>query len=115
MDQIVIKDLEVHFCVGVTAAERAKPQRLLLTVEMDRSCAAAARSDDLEDSINYYAVAQRLLSLGKGRSWNFIEAVGGAAAGVVLREFQPQPGSGEVKKFVLTEAGHVSVRITRPE
>jgi len=37
------------------------------------------------------------------------------AAGVVLREFKPQRVSVEVKNFVLTEAGHVSVRITRPE
>ena len=34
MSKISIVDLEVFYCVGVTDEERAKPQRLLLTVEM---------------------------------------------------------------------------------
>jgi dihydroneopterin aldolase len=113
MDQIVIKDLEVFYRVGVTAAERAKPQRLLLTVEMEHSFAAAAQGDDLEETINYYAVAQRLLRFGERRSWNLIETVAVEIARVVLREFSPKRVSVEVKKFVLPEAGYVSVRVSR--
>ncbi len=33
-DQITIKDLEVRFHVGVPDDERAKPQKLLITIEM---------------------------------------------------------------------------------
>lgn len=35
MDQIIINELEVFMRVGVPEAERAKPQRLLLTVELE--------------------------------------------------------------------------------
>ena len=47
MDTITIKDLSVFYCVGVPDKERAKPQRLLLTVEMmlDFSYAAAGTGD----------------------------------------------------------------------
>ena len=49
-------------------AERVKPQRLLLTVEMDFDFSAAAKSDDIADTIDYFAVSQRLLKFGEGRS-----------------------------------------------
>ena len=113
MDQIVIKDLEVFYRVGVSEQERAQPQRLLLTVEMAHPFAAAAGRDDLEQTINYYTVAQRLLRFGEARSWKFIETVAVEIAAVVLREFAPKRVSVEVKKFVLPEAACVSVRVSR--
>jgi dihydroneopterin aldolase len=113
MDQIVITDLEVFYRVGVTPRERAKPQRLLLTVQMDLPFAAAARRDDLAQTINYYAVAQRLLRFGRARSWKLIETVAVELATLVLREFTPKRVCVEVKKFVLPQARYVSVRVGR--
>jgi 7,8-dihydroneopterin aldolase/epimerase/oxygenase len=113
MDRIVIQDLEVSYRVGVTEKERAKPQRLLLTIEMKHSFTAAARRDDLKRTINYYTVAQRLLKFGDGRSWRLIETLAVEIAGAVLREFRPKRVTVEVKKFVLPEARHVLVRVTR--
>ena len=45
MSKISIVDLEVFYRVGVPDEERAKPQRLLLTVEMEFDFSAAAESD----------------------------------------------------------------------
>ena len=67
MSQISIVDLEVFYRVGVPDAERAKPQRLLLTVEMESDFSAAAKSDSIADTIDYFAVTQRLLKFGDGR------------------------------------------------
>ena len=76
MSKISIVDLEVFYCVGITEAERAKPQRLLLTVEMDFDFAPAALSDDIRQTIDYFEVSQVLLKIpGEGRSWNLIEKV----------------------------------------
>jgi FolB domain-containing protein len=47
MDQIIIKDLEVFYRVGVPDQERAKPQRLLLTVELEHDFTRAAGTDNL--------------------------------------------------------------------
>ncbi len=44
MSRISIVDLEVFYRVGVPDAERAQPQRLLLTVEMESDFSAAAKS-----------------------------------------------------------------------
>jgi len=111
--KISIVDLEVSYRVGVPAAERARPQRLLLTVEMEGDFSAAARSDDIRDAIDYFAVSQRLLKLGKGRSWKLIEKLAADLADLILAEFKPRTVTVEVKKFPIPQARHVSATVAK--
>ena len=113
MDKITICDLEVFYHVGVSAAERAQPQRLLVTVEMAHDFCSAATSDDLTATIDYHAVAQRLLQYGEGRSWKLIETLATEMTEMILTEFKPQTVAVEVKKFVIPEARYVSVSMTK--
>ena len=114
MDQIIISDLEVLYSVGVTDAERSRPQRLRLTVELFSDLRAAAATDDLSRTIDYFAVTQRVLHLGERRSWRLIESLASEIAALLLAEFKPAKVSVEVKKFIIPEARYVSVRIQRP-
>lgn len=111
--KISIVDLEVYYCVGVPDEERAKPQRLLLTVEMETDFSAAAGSDDIHDTIDYFAVSQRLLEFGVDRSWKLIEKLAADIADMILSDFKPQSVTVEVKKFALADARCVSVTVTR--
>ena len=113
MDTISLTDLEVRYHVGVPDAERAQPQRLLLTVEMQHDFTRAAASDDLRETIDYYAVSRRLLAFGEGRSWKLIEKLAGDIAAMVLADFGAEAVTVEVKKFIIPEARHVSVRLAR--
>ncbi len=112
MAKISIVDLEVFYRVGVPAAERAQPQRLLLTIEMETDIAAAAQSDAIADTIDYFAVTQRLLNYGVGREWQLIEKLAADMATTLLHEFRPAAVSVAVKKFILPETRHVSVSLT---
>ncbi|MGP8200990.1 MAG: dihydroneopterin aldolase [Limisphaerales bacterium] len=114
MDQIILKELEVFIRVGVPEAERAKPQRLLLTVELDHDFVAAAAHDRLQETIDYQAVATRLANFGRRRSWKLIETLAVEMAEMVLREFMPKRVSIEIRKFILPKTRHVAVRVTRP-
>ena len=113
MSQISIVDLEVLCRVGVPDAERAQPQRLLLTVEMETDFIAAANSDSIADTIDYFAVSQRLLKFGEGREWKLIEKLSSDIADTILAEFKPDSVSVEVKKFVIPQARYVSVKLSR--
>ncbi|MHB8521410.1 MAG: dihydroneopterin aldolase [Limisphaerales bacterium] len=113
MDRIIISDLTVFYCVGVTDAERRQPQRLLLTVEFEHDFSTAARTDDLAATIDYYAASQRLLHFGEGRSWRLIETLAVDLANLLLGEFGPAAVTVRVKKFVIPEADHVSVCVKR--
>jgi dihydroneopterin aldolase len=58
-------------------------------------------------------VAQRLIRFGDGRSWRLIEKLAADIAEMILNDFGAQAVLVEVKKFIIAEARHVSVRIER--
>jgi 7,8-dihydroneopterin aldolase/epimerase/oxygenase len=113
MSRISIVDLEVFYSVGLTDEERARPQRLLITVDMNVDFSSAALSDRLERTINYHTVAQRLLKFGDGRQWKLLERLVTNLVDMILLEFRPEDVSVEVKKFALPQAQYVSVSLTR--
>lgn len=112
-DQIHIEDLEVFYRVGVPEEERAKPQRLLLSITLFHDFHQAAATDDLRHTIDYYAVTQRLLKLGEGQTWRLIETLAHEIAELILREFRPSAVDVEIKKFILPETKWVSVKVRR--
>jgi dihydroneopterin aldolase len=113
MSRISIVDLEVQFCVGVGDDERAKPQRLLLTVEMNLDFTAAVMSDRVERSINYQNVVDDLLKFGQGRNWKLLEKLVSNVADAILSRYKPDSVMVEVKKFVIPQARYVSVSILK--
>ena len=113
MAKISIVDLEVHYRVGVPDEERARAQRLLLTIEMESDFAAAAKTDSIADTIDYFAVSQRLLKFGDGKSWKLIEKLAADIADMILSEFHPAAITVEVKKFPIPQARYVSVSVTK--
>jgi len=113
ISKITITDLEVFYSVGVTDDERAKPQRLLVTVDMAFDVSSAATSDRIEKTINYQQVADQVLKYGEGRNWKLIERLATNLADFVLSEHRPEAVFVEVKKFSIPQARHVSVSVTK--
>ena len=113
MARIAIIDLEVHYCVGVTDQERARAQKLLLTIEMSVDFTAAALTDRVEKTINYQRVVDDLLQFGEGRSWRLLEKLVSNIADRILVEYEPDSVVVEAKKFVIPQARYVAVSITR--
>jgi dihydroneopterin aldolase len=113
MSRISIVDLEVFYRVGVSDKERARPQRLLLTVDIEFDFSAAAVSDRITRTIDYGAVTQRLLKFGERRDWKLIESLASDIANKILSEFHPAGVTVEVKKFPIPQARCVSVTLTK--
>jgi dihydroneopterin aldolase len=113
MSRISIIDLEVFYRVGVPDEERTLPQRLLLTIEMESDFSAAAKTDSIADTIDYFAVSQQLLKFGDGKSWKLIEKLAADICDMILSEFKPQSVTVEVKKFPIPQARHIAVSLTR--
>ena len=113
MSKITIVDLEVFFNVGITDEERAKPQRLLVTVDMEYDFSAAAVSDSITRTVDYSRVAGRILKYGEGRKWKLIEKLASDLADMILSRFNPQGVTVEVKKFPIPQARYVSVSLSK--
>jgi FolB domain-containing protein len=113
MTRITIVDLEVFYCVGVTEEERAKPQRLLITVDINFDFSSAAVSDRIEKTLNYEDLANDLLGFGEARSWKLLEKLVSNIADHVLNKYKAQSVLVEAKKFVIPKARYVSVILSR--
>ena len=114
MNQIIIKDLAVSYRVGVPDAERAQPQKLLITLEMNHDFSAAIQKDDITHTVDYALVSQRLLKFGERRSWKLIETLAHDIAETISREFGLKSVQVEIKKFIIPEAQYVAVRVSYP-
>jgi len=113
MARISIVDLETHFCVGLTDEERAKPQRLLLSIDMNLDFTTAAVSDRVEKTINYQSVVDDLLKFGDGRNWKLLEKLVSNIADTILSRYRPDSVTVEAKKFVIPQARYVAVSINK--
>lgn len=87
MDRIFIQDLEVETVVGVFDWEREIRQKVVLNLEMSADIARAARTDSIDDTLNYKAVAKRLSEFIGESEFFLVETLAERCAGIVLREF----------------------------
>jgi dihydroneopterin aldolase len=86
MDRIEIRGLRVFGRHGVFAHEQRDGQTFVLDVTLEANLAAAARSDDLADTIDYGTLAQRLATAVAQTRFDLIEALAGHLAELVLAE-----------------------------
>jgi 7,8-dihydroneopterin aldolase/epimerase/oxygenase len=75
MDKISIQDLRVEMHVGVTDAERAQPQTVVISVDMWSDLAAPGKSDDLADTVDYHAVTVAIADLVRSTEARLLEHV----------------------------------------
>ena len=115
MDKITIQDLEVNTRIGVTEAERTQPQRLLITIEMERDLAEAGRTDTESATTPYDVVANLVRQVATERPRKLIEAVADEIAAAILSRRLAVAVTIEVKKFSVPGSHYVSVKIRRTQ
>ena len=86
MDIVRIRELAVRCKVGVTAAERNKPQTLLITLSLHADLAKACRSDHFRDTVDYKALKLSILGELETKSFRLIERVAQRVADLALRD-----------------------------
>ena len=106
MDQIFISDLVARGVIGINAWEREKPQEILINLILFGDLRKAGKSDDLRDTIDYSAVAKKVLAHAETAGRFTVEALAADLARLCLEE----PGVEKVKVRVEKPA---AVRFTR--
>lgn len=87
MDIVYLNDLRTEAVVGAFEWERRTRQTVILDIEMGTDIRGAAASDNLEDTINYKAVAKRLFAFIGESEFELVEALAEAVAAILLEEF----------------------------
>jgi dihydroneopterin aldolase len=88
VDIIFIRDLRVETVIGVYDWERQIKQIVSIELEMGADIHRAAQTDAIEDTLDYKAVAKRLIEFVGTSSFSLVETLGERIAEIVMNEFQ---------------------------
>jgi dihydroneopterin aldolase len=86
-DIVTIRGLSVSAVIGAYDWERGVEQELIFSVDMAADVAAAARTDDLADALNYASVAETVADVVRGGKFQLIETAAVRVAERLLAEY----------------------------
>lgn len=87
MDIIFLRDLRINTLIGIFDWERRVKQTISLDLEMATDIRKAAASDAIDDTLNYKAVAKRLIVFVEASEFQLVETLAERAAEIILTEF----------------------------
>lgn len=87
MDIIYLHDLRIATVIGVFDWERRVKQTVILDLDMAADIRKAAVSDAIADTLDYKAVAKRLIEFVGDSEFQLVETLAERVAEIVLDEF----------------------------
>ncbi len=86
-DIVYLRGLQCECSIGVWAWEKQITQTLVLDVDLATDVDKAAQNDDLNDALDYQAIAERVQAYAKDSSVELIETLVERLAQLILSEF----------------------------
>ena len=87
-DSISLRELKVETVIGVWDWERKIRQTVCIDLEMGADIRRAAKTDSIDDTLNYKAVSKRVQQFVADSEFQLVETMAEKIAEVVLREFE---------------------------
>lgn len=87
MDIVFIRELSIDTTIGIYDWERRIRQTIILDLEMGTDITKAAATDAIEDTLNYKAVAKRLIQFVGDSQFQLVETLAEECARIVREEF----------------------------
>ncbi|MDX1632935.1 MAG: dihydroneopterin aldolase, partial [Thermoanaerobaculia bacterium] len=99
---------------GIKPDERTKRQDILINVEVEADLGPAARSDSIEDAVNYRSISKRIIRRVENGSDHLAEKLAEDLARMILEDFPVDRVTLRIEKpGALRFARSVGVEITR--
>lgn len=116
MDMIYLNDLKIDTVIGIYDWERRVKQTISLDLEMATDIKKAAASDNIDDTLNYKAVAKRLIAFVEESEFQLVETLTERIAEIILNEFDvPWVRVSLNKKGAVRHASGVGIVVERGE
>ncbi len=88
MDIVFIRELKVDTVVGIYDWERRIRQTVVLDIDMGGDVARGAKTDKIEDTLDYKAVAKRVAQFVSEAKYELVETLAEKVAELVMTEFK---------------------------
>jgi 7,8-dihydroneopterin aldolase/epimerase/oxygenase len=89
VDSVFVRGLEFEGNHGYSAAERRGTRRFRVNLELELALTAAAASDRIADTVDYFKVSDIVIALGTKSTFRLLEALAGAIA-AKIQELYPR-------------------------
>ncbi len=116
MDRIMIRDLRVATRIGVSEEERATPQWVVVSVELEADLRSASESDDIEETVDYHWATTEIAALVTSTTCSLLEHMAGKIASRMSKIERVHGVTVEIAKEsppVQEDVGSIAVRIER--
>lgn len=87
MDRVFIKGLKADSVIGVYEWERKIRQTLVLDLELGTDITAASATDDLEKTLDYEAISNRVVGFIQAGEFQLVETLAEELARLLMMEF----------------------------
>ena len=87
MDIVYLRDLRIETVIGIFDWEREIKQTVVLDVQMASDIAAAAKTDHIDQALDYKAVSKRLIDFVGTAQYQLVETLAERTSEVLLSEF----------------------------
>ncbi len=115
MDKVFINNLQVETIIGIFSWEREVRQVVSVDLVMDFDNKKAAKSDDIEDALDYKKIGKRVTNYVERSRFKLVERLAEQIAKLVLKEFPVSSLTVSVTKpGALRGSESVGISITRP-
>lgn len=99
IDSVFVRGLEFEGNHGYTAAERRGTRRFRVNLTLELSLAAAAETDKLADTVDYWKVSETVVSIGTKSTFKLLEALAGAIGARIQEQYPHAAVSIELEKL----------------
>ena len=86
-DKIFLRGLEIECLIGFIEWERRIRQKVVIDFELPVDCARAARTDEVDGTLDYKRVAKRMVEFVGASEFKLVETLAQRVALLVLEEF----------------------------
>lgn len=87
MDIVFIEDLKIDATIGIYDWERRIKQTLAFDLEMATDISRAAKTDAIEDTLNYKDISKRVIDFVEASEFQLVETLAEKIAALILDEF----------------------------
>ncbi len=87
MDIIFLGGLQIETIIGIYDWERETKQTVILDIEMAFDIQEAAKTDDIQHTLDYKAVSKRIIAFVESNHFFLVEKLTVEIANVILNEF----------------------------
>lgn len=98
-DMMFIQGLKLHAKIGTHVWEQQIKQLIIVDAELTFDFTQACKSDELQDTLDYSVLCEKITKFVEEYSFNLIEALADALARFILQEFKVE---------------HITLRLAKP-